>query len=85
MLNTLSFRVDDLKAYVVRFFTALNVPEIDAQIAADVLVSADLRGVNSHGVIRLHTYYGSRLRKKLIVNFFCNPRNSRAITIRIFG
>ncbi len=66
MLNTLSYRVDELKAYVTRFFTTLNVPEIDAQIAADVLVSADLRGVNSHGVIRLHTYYGSRLRKKLI-------------------
>jgi L-2-hydroxycarboxylate dehydrogenase (NAD+) len=61
--DTLSFRVQDLTDYVTRFFHALDVPEIDARIAADVLVSADLRGVHSHGVIRLHSYYGDRLRK----------------------
>lgn len=63
MIETLAFRVEELKAYVVRFFTALNVPEIDARIAADVLVSADLRGISSHGVIRLHSYYGDKLQK----------------------
>ena len=63
MPETLVYNVEDLKNYVVRFFTALQVPEIDARIAADVLVSADLRGINSHGVIRLHSYYGNRLRK----------------------
>ena len=66
MFKTLAFPVEALKDYVVRFFRAMSVPEIDARIAADVLVSADLRGVNSHGVIRLHSYYGSRLRKGLI-------------------
>ena len=63
MVDTLAFNVEDLKEYVVRFFSAMNVPEIDARIAADVLVSADLRGVNSHGVIRLHSYYGDKLQK----------------------
>lgn len=63
MPDTLTFRVEELKDYVVRFFTALNVPEVDAHIAADVLVSADLRGISSHGVIRLHSYYGDRLQK----------------------
>ncbi len=63
MFNTIAYAVQDLKAYVTRFFTALDVPEIDARIAADVLVSADLRGVSSHGVIRLHSYYGDRLRQ----------------------
>jgi LDH2 family malate/lactate/ureidoglycolate dehydrogenase len=62
MSNTLFYKYNDLKNYVIRFFTALDVPEIDAQIAADVLVSADLRGINSHGVIRLHSYYGDRIR-----------------------
>jgi L-2-hydroxycarboxylate dehydrogenase (NAD+) len=57
------YHVEDLKKYIIRFFTALNVPEIDASIAADVLISADLRGINSHGIIRLHSYYGDRLRK----------------------
>ena len=66
MPNTITYNVDALKAYVVRFFTALQVPEIDSRIASDVLVSADLRGIHSHGVIRLHSYYGNRLRNKLI-------------------
>lgn len=66
MFTTLAFPVEDLKDYVIRFFKAMFVPEIDARIAADVLVSADLRGVSSHGVIRLHSYYGNRLKKGLI-------------------
>ena len=57
---------EDLRDYVVRFFRTLQVPEIDARIAADVLVSADLRGISSHGVIRLHSYYGDRLKKGLV-------------------
>jgi len=66
MFKTLSYNVEALKDYVIRFFKAMDVPEIDARIAADVLVSADLRGVNSHGVIRLHSYYGDRLMQKQI-------------------
>ena len=66
MFKTFSYHVEALKDYVIRFFKAMDVPEIDARIAADVLVSADLRGVNSHGVIRLHSYYGDRLKQKQI-------------------
>ena len=62
MFDNLLFHVQDLKNYVLQFFSAWGVPEIDARIAADVLVAADLRGINSHGVIRLHSYYGDRLR-----------------------
>src|SRR5664280_1551769 len=60
------FRAQDLQDYMVRFFTKLNVPQSDAETAAEVLLSADLRGVDSHGIIRLNTYYGDRLRKGLI-------------------
>ncbi len=56
------FNADALKDYVVRFFTRLNVPPQDARVAAEVLISADLRGVDSHGIIRLNSYYGDRLR-----------------------
>lgn len=66
MAGTRSFHAEELKAYVIRFFQAYGIPEIDARIAADVLVSADLRGINSHGVIRLHSYYGNRIRKNQI-------------------
>jgi L-2-hydroxycarboxylate dehydrogenase (NAD+) len=60
------YRAEDLRNFMVRFFTKLNVSSEDAAIAADVLLSADLRGVESHGIIRLNTYYGSRLKKGLI-------------------
>jgi len=60
------FGADDLRDYIIRFFTRLNVTEQHARIAADVLISADLRGVSSHGIIRLHSYYGSRILKGLI-------------------
>jgi len=66
MSELINYHAKDLKEYIIRFFTALNVPEIDASIAADVLISADLRGINSHGIIRLNSYYGDRLREGLI-------------------
>ncbi len=59
-------RVDHkkLKHFVCRVFQQLGVPEEDAAIAADVLVAADLRGVDSHGVVRLspRTWYAKALR-----------------------
>jgi len=60
------YHAEELKEYMVRFFTKLDVPTEDAAIAADILLAADLRGVESHGLIRLNTYYGDRLRKKLV-------------------
>jgi LDH2 family malate/lactate/ureidoglycolate dehydrogenase len=38
-------------------FRHFDVPEADARTAATVLQSADLRGIDSHGVARLHTYF----------------------------
>jgi L-2-hydroxycarboxylate dehydrogenase (NAD+) len=60
------YRVEDIKDYSVRFFVKHGVSEENARISAEILVSADMRGVDSHGVIRLDTYYGSRLRSGLI-------------------
>ena len=34
-----------------------GIPETDAKQAADVLAKSDLRGIDSHGVARLHTYF----------------------------
>jgi LDH2 family malate/lactate/ureidoglycolate dehydrogenase len=65
-MTKLLFRAQDLRNFSVRYFTKLGVPETDARIAAEILISADLRGVDSHGLIRISTYYGSRLRKGLI-------------------
>lgn len=51
-------RVDaeSLKSFCERVFRELGVPEDDARITADVLVAADLRGIDSHGVARLRRY-----------------------------
>lgn len=65
-MSKFTYHADDLKDYVIRFLRKYDVSEEDARIVAEVLVSADLRGVESHGIIRLDTYYGSRLRKGLI-------------------
>jgi LDH2 family malate/lactate/ureidoglycolate dehydrogenase len=46
-----------LHDFTKRVFVKLGVPEPDAALAADVLAAADLRGIDSHGVARLHTYF----------------------------
>lgn len=66
MSRTIIYRAEDLRNFMIRFFTRLGVPPTGAATAADVLLAADLRGVESHGIIRLNTYYGARLRKGLI-------------------
>jgi L-2-hydroxycarboxylate dehydrogenase (NAD+) len=45
-----------LKKYVASVFTAIGCSEKDAYLASDVLVSADARGIDSHGVARLAGY-----------------------------
>lgn len=54
-------RVDhrQLRSFVSRAFERLGVSKEDADIGANVLVQADLRGVDTHGVIRFnpHAWY----------------------------
>jgi LDH2 family malate/lactate/ureidoglycolate dehydrogenase len=45
-----------LKQFVISVFTSIGCSEEDADLAADVLVSADARGIDSHGVARLAGY-----------------------------
>lgn len=45
-----------LKRYIAEIFYALGTPHDEAEIAADVLVTADLMGIESHGVQRLKRY-----------------------------
>jgi LDH2 family malate/lactate/ureidoglycolate dehydrogenase len=39
-------------------FLHFGVPKNDAEQAADVLACADLRGIDSHGVARMYSYFG---------------------------
>jgi len=49
-------RAERLKDFCVRVFQKMDVSEEDARITAGVLVAADLRGIDSHGVARLRRY-----------------------------
>ena len=48
---------DSLFVAVQAIFQVLHVPEDDAAIAADVLISTDLRGIESHGVSNMLSRY----------------------------
>ena len=51
------FPIETLRDFSTRVFLHSGVPEKDAMQAADVLACADLRGIDSHGVARLHSYF----------------------------
>jgi L-2-hydroxycarboxylate dehydrogenase (NAD+) len=52
------FSADALREFTTRIFLHFGIPKGDAAQAADVLASADLRGIDSHGVARLYSYFG---------------------------
>jgi L-2-hydroxycarboxylate dehydrogenase (NAD+) len=54
--NLQLFKADRLRAFCCQVLENLGVSGEDAGITADVLVAADLRGVDSHGVARLKRY-----------------------------
>jgi LDH2 family malate/lactate/ureidoglycolate dehydrogenase len=54
-----------LREFTERVFGRLGVPSPDARVAADVLIEADLRGFDCHGLARLFPCY-LRLKKGLI-------------------
>lgn len=46
----------NLRRFTENIFVSIGCPKKDAKLAADVLISADLRGVDSHGTARLVGY-----------------------------
>lgn len=50
------FRYEQLLEFSTRVFRSIGCTQADAELAAKVLVSADLRGIDSHGVARLGGY-----------------------------
>ena len=69
------FHIEALREFSTRVFLHLGVPKDDAMQAADVLASADLRGIDSHGVARLHSYFD------LLSEGMINPK-PRIIAVR---
>ncbi|MDD4363186.1 MAG: Ldh family oxidoreductase [Atribacterota bacterium] len=54
---------DLLENFMVDTFKGVGVPEEDAKICADVLITSDKRGIDSHGIGRLKHIYYDRIRK----------------------
>ena len=54
--------IEILENFMRDVFIGLGVPKEDAEIIADVLITSDKRGIDSHGVQRLYMYY-SRIKE----------------------
>ena len=51
-----TFSVDTPRSFIHDTFVKIGCPEEDAILATEVLLSADLRGIDSHGIARLIGY-----------------------------
>ncbi|MBA7500984.1 putative oxidoreductase YjmC [subsurface metagenome] len=51
-----------LKNFIRDVFIGLKVNKVDSEIIADVLITSDLRGIDSHGIQRCKMYY-DRIKK----------------------
>lgn len=52
-----------LERFMTDVFIKVGVPEADARICADVLITSDKRGIDSHGIGRLKPIYIDRIRQ----------------------
>ena len=60
--DTLTIDFETLERFMVEVFKGVGVPEQDARTCADVLVSADRMGIDSHGINRLKPTYYDRIK-----------------------
>ncbi len=51
-----TFSYEQLRQFTQQIFTAIGCPPADAALATKVLLSADVRGIDSHGIARLSGY-----------------------------
>lgn len=52
----MNFAADDLKQFTASVFLNMGCMQDEARQAADILVRADLRGIETHGMVRLKEY-----------------------------
>ena len=55
-------KFDIMEKFMVDVFKGLGVAEEDAEVCADVLITADKRGIDSHGINRLKPIYYDRIK-----------------------
>ncbi len=52
---------DFMEQYMVDVFEGIGVPSKDARVCADILITSDKRGIDSHGIGRLKPIYYDRI------------------------
>jgi L-2-hydroxycarboxylate dehydrogenase (NAD+) len=57
---------DFLRDFIIKVFQKMEVPKKEACICADVLIEADLRGIDSHGINRLKPIYYDRYKQGIL-------------------
>ncbi|NMC66877.1 MAG: Ldh family oxidoreductase [Spirochaetales bacterium] len=62
---------DTLTEFMIEVFKKVGVPEEDAKICADVLITSDKRGIDSHGIGRFKPIYIDRINEGII-----NPKTT---------
>ena len=50
------YQSEYLQLFTKKIFLAIGCPDEDAELASKILISADLRGIDSHGIARLAGY-----------------------------
>lgn len=55
--TTVRIPVSTLQNFICDTFTKMGVPKNEAQICSEVVITSDLRGIESHGIGRLKYYY----------------------------
>ncbi|WP_346236809.1 Ldh family oxidoreductase [Niabella insulamsoli] len=55
-MQTQTFSHTMLQSFTEQLFIRMGCPATEARVAAEVLIAADLRGIDSHGVARLSGY-----------------------------
>src|SRR5262245_13459371 len=74
-----TYRIERLREFSIRVFESFGVPADDARLASDVLAAADLRGIDSHGIARLHAYH------ELLDAGMVNPRPNLRVVRELPG
>ncbi len=63
--DSVTLGADEARNFAAALFAATGVPEADARIVGHCLVRADLRGVDTHGIVRIPGYL-SRIAQGLV-------------------
>ena len=57
---------DYLEKFMIDAFEAVGVPAHEARVSANVLIEADKRGIDSHGIGRLKPIYFDRIKNGIL-------------------